>query len=157
MPPSLLFDLKGIDLDHVQYDVEAIQHTNPQRGAMHMLDGILYVNEGQSRAVAYKDVREDEFWVPGHIPGRPLFPGVLMIEAAAQLASFLVIRRLGTIKFMGFVAADQVKFRSQVVPGDRLYILGEEVQFRPRRFICAAQGVVNGEMVFEATVTGMPM
>jgi len=108
-------------------------------------------------AVAWRDVRDDEFWVPGHIPGRPLFPGVLMIEAAAQLASFMVLRRLPDHDFLGFAGVDDVKFRGQVVPGDRLYVLMEQTEFRRRRCICNTQGLVRGEIVFEATITGMPM
>lgn len=158
MVPSLIIDLTTIDLDRVQHGVEEIERVNPHRGVMRMLDGIHYVDEGFTQAVAYKDIRSDEFWVPGHIPGRPVFPGVLMLEAAAQLASYVMLRRTHKEHgFLGFVGADEVRFRGQVVPGDRLIILGREVRFRPRLFICAAQGVVKGNIVFEAQITGMPI
>lgn len=157
MAPPLLFDLSGIDLTRVQCGVAEIERVNPQRGDMRMLDGINYISEDRNRAVAYKDVRADEFWVPGHVPGRPLFPGVLMLEAAAQLASYLTLLRLEDVDFMGFVGLDDVKFRGQVVPGDRLHILGEGLECRRRRSICVAQGVVHGTLVFEARITGMPM
>lgn len=158
MAPQLLFDISNVDLDHVAVGVNQIEQVNPHRGAMRMLDGIHWLADDLSRAVAYKDARADEFWVPGHIPGRPIFPGVLMVEAAAQLASFLTITRAeGRIKFMGFVGLDQVKFRGQVVPGDRLLLLGQEVEFRLRRSICRVQGLVNGNLTFEALITGMPI
>lgn len=64
---------------------------------------------------------------------------------------------LEKVKFIGFAAVDEVKFRGQVVPGDRLYILIHGTDLRPRRSICKAQGVVNGNLVFEGTITGMPM
>jgi 3-hydroxyacyl-[acyl-carrier-protein] dehydratase len=124
---------------------------------MRMLDGIIDLPPELDRIVAFKDVRDDEFWVPGHIPGRPIFPGVLMIEAAAQVASFVAIKRMPGIKFIGFAGVDDVKFRGQVVPGDRLILLGLGVDFRPRRLICKAQGLVRGTRVFEATITGMPL
>ena len=157
MVPSLLFDIAGIDLNQVRVNAEGIERVNPHRGAMRLLDGIAYHDEGYTRAIAYKDVRADEFWVPGHIPGRPIYPGVLMIESAAQLASYLTLIRLGGQRFMGFAGVDGVKFRGQVGPGDRLLLLGQEVEFRPRRSICKAQGLVRGTLVFEATITGMPM
>ena len=124
-----------------------------------MLDGIIWQSEvgGFIRALAFHDVREDEFWVDGHIPGRPVFPGVLMIETAAQLASFLFIRRMNLEGFVGFAGVNHVKFRGQVVPGDRFHMLCVEKDLRRRRSICATQGLVNGQLVFEAEVTGMPM
>lgn len=157
MVPQFLFDISGIDLNAAQFGVEEIEKTNPHRGAMRLVDAITYMSPEMDRAVARKDVRDDEFWVPGHIPGRPIYPGVLMVETAAQLASFVTLKRLGNVPFMGFAGVDEVKFRGQVVPGDALYVLGSLVEFRPRRSICKAQGIVRGSLVFEATITGMPM
>ena len=156
MAPPLLFDISGIDLNRVQVDVAGIEAVNPHRGAMRMLDGINYFSDDFSLGVAFKDVRADEFWVPGHIPGRPLFPGVLMIEAAAQFASYVTLLHVDA-SFMGFTGLDHVKFRGQVVPGDRLHILMKRVEVRRQRSICDSQGVVNGALVFEARVTGMLM
>ncbi len=157
MVPTLLFDITGIDLQKVQVGHEEIEKINPHRGAMRLLDGICWMSQVMDQAVAFKDVRDDEFWVPGHIPGRPLFPGVLMIEAGAQLASYLFLRRSTQSKFMGFTGVDDVSFRGMVKPGDRLYIVGQQVEFRPRRCICDVQGMVSGTMVFAARITGMPM
>jgi 3-hydroxyacyl-[acyl-carrier-protein] dehydratase len=157
MVPSLLLDLSRFDLNRVLYDVAEIERVNPHRGAMRLLDGVIHMDEKITEGIAFKAVRSDEFWVPGHIPGRPLFPGVLMIEAAAQLASFLALHRMPGVKFLGFAGVDAVKFRGQVRPGERLIIFGKEVEFRPRRVIFAAQAVVNGTLVFEGTVIGMPM
>ena len=157
MAPPLLFDISKIDLDHLAYDVDGIERANPHRGAMRMLDGVIWENEDASEALAFHDVREDEFWVPGHIPGRPLFPGVLMIETAAQLASFLFLLRLGRDVFMGFAGLDEVKFRGQVTPGQRLLMLCQEADLRKRRSICRTQGIVDGKLVYEGVVTGMPI
>lgn len=157
MVPSLLFDISGIDMDAVQTPRDQIEAINPHRGDMVMLDGVIWQNEDFTRGVAYKDIRDDEFWVAGHIPGRPLFPGVLMIEAGAQFASYMTIRRNPSIRFLGFVGVDGVKFRGQVTPGDRLIMLIEGLNMKPRRSICAVQGLVNGTQVFEARITGMPL
>ncbi len=163
MPPQLLFDLNKIDLENGKnrLSVEQVEANNPHRGHMRLIDGVLYAPDDFSRIVTYKEIGDDEFWVAGHIPGRPVFPGVLMIEAAAQTASLCYKMRfrddgVGN-DFLGFVGADNVKFRGQVVPGDRLYILGQEVKFNRRRFICDLQGVVNDTQVFEARISGMPI
>jgi len=155
-PP--LFDLSPIDLNQVQYDTAALEAVNPHRGHMRLLDGVIWASPSRTQAVAYKDITADQFWVPGHIPGRPLLPGVLMIEAAAQLASFITLSQLGEPDtFMGFVGVDDVKFRGQVVPGDRLLLVAEQVEHRRRRSICQAQGWVDQTLVFEGRITGMMM
>lgn len=158
MASSLFVDLESLDLSQVLYDVAAIEAVNPQRGDMRQLDGICWADLSISTAIGFKDVRADEFWVPGHIPGRPLLPGVMMIEAAAQLAAFMMKtwRDVGD-GFLGFIGCTDVKFRGQVVPGDRLYLIGRENKFTKRRFIADVQGVTHGKLVFEATVTGMPI
>ncbi len=155
--PQLLFDLASLDLSRVVLGVPEIEGLNPHRGVMRLLDGVLHIDPDGDRGVAFKDVRADEYWVPGHIPGRPLFPGVLMIEIAAQLASLMRQVRARDGKFMGFVGVEDVRFRGQVVPGDRLVMAGKAVEYKPRRTICACQGFVGGTPVFEARVIGMPI
>ena len=155
MAPSLLFDLADIDLTEVRYDGEAIEAVIPHRGQMRLIDGVFWADETWTLGVGYRDVRQDEFWVEGHIPGRPLMPGVIMLETGAQLASFVSMNRMGKDKFLGFTGADNVKFRGQVVPGDRLIMLVKETRLNPRRFVSAVQGMVNGSIVFEGTVKAM--
>lgn len=158
MAPQLLFDISNIDIDAKLHGPDYIGSYNPHRGEMQLLDAIAWEQiEPVTRAVGYKDVGDDEFWVPGHIPGRPVFPGVLMIECAAQFASYLTMRRFEKVKFIGFAGVTGVKFRGQVAPGDRLHLLIEGTNMKPRRSICNAQGLVNGQLVFEGTITGMPM
>lgn len=159
MPPPFLLDFDSIDLNQVVFDAEAIERVNPQRFEMRQLDGIIFHDKQRCVCLGYKDVTENEFWVRGHIPGRPLMPGVLMIEAAAQLASFYIsyLNEYPTGKFIGFGGVDEVKFRGTVTPGDRLYLVAQLLENRPRRFICATQGIVNGQMVLQAKITGMPL
>ncbi|MEM7682245.1 MAG: 3-hydroxyacyl-ACP dehydratase FabZ family protein [Planctomycetota bacterium] len=157
MAPLLLFDIASVDLAAEVHSSEWIEGLNPQRDPLRMLDRIAHESEDSSELVAIKDVGHDEFWAPAHIPGRPIFPGVLMIEAAAQLASIQCKRILGLTGFIGFSAVDKVKFRGQVLPGDQLVLLGKKIEARPRRCIADVQGWVNGTLVFEGRVTGMPI
>ena len=79
MPPPLLFDLSKIDLSvEPVYDRQAVEKANPQRFEMQQLDGMLWCDREKSQILGYKDVTDKEFWIRGHIPGRPLMPGVIM-------------------------------------------------------------------------------
>src|ERR1700722_14841667 len=140
MPPQLLYDISQIDLNALAFDQEAIRECNPQRGDMEHLNGIVYADASEGKIIGYKDVRADEFWIPGHIPGRPLLPGVLMIEAGAQLASFYTRKFIGWKGFIGFGGAEDIRFRQPVPPGNRLYIVGLKTQERHRRVCCKVQG-----------------
>lgn len=156
MPPPLLFDLSKIDLTvEPLFDKGAVCMVNPQRFEMQQLDGILWYDKDKYLVLGYKDVTENEFWVRGHIPGRPLMPGVIMVEAAAQLSSFFVKQVLGLEGFIGFAGIDGAKFRSVVEPGKRLLLLGQFTKFKRKKYTCSVQGVVDDTMVFEAVVSGL--
>lgn len=156
MPPALLFNLSEIDLNGPPvYDKQAVEAANPQRYEMQQLDGILWVDEGEKLILGYKDVTENEFWIRGHIPGRPLMPGVIMVESAAQLLSFFVKRLLREDAFIGFGSIESTKFRTTVEPGCRLYLLGHIFEMKSRRFRCKVQGVVNNSLAFESVVAGV--
>lgn len=157
MPPQFIFDISGIDLNAVAFDQEAIRQINPQRGDMEHLNAIVYADGPAGRLIGYKDVRPDEFWVPGHIPGRPLLPGVIMIETGAQLAAFYARKFAGWKGFAGFGGVDECKFRLSVTPGCRMYILGQKLWERHRRLHCKVQGVVDGQLAFEAMITGVEL
>jgi len=122
---------------------------------MRQLDGILWYDKKKFLILGYKDVTESEFWVRGHIPDRPLMPGVIMIEAAAQLLSFFVRKICEVDAFIGFAGIDSAKFRSTVEPGERLYLLGHLTKFKRRKYTASIQGVVDGTMVFDTVISGM--
>lgn len=157
MPPALLFDLSTIDLTRVVIDKDGILAQNPQRYEFEQLDAIVHQDLDNQVVVGLRDIKADEWWTRGHIPGRPLFPGVLMIEAAAQLAGFFGKNALSTDRFIGFGGVDKVKFREAVVPPAKMYMIARAVEIRPRRIICEVQGVVDGRLVFEGQITGVPM
>ena len=155
MPPKQLFPLSSLDTSRVLATREEVYQVNPHRYEFQQLDGIYLLDVEKGCVAGYKDVGEDEFWVRGHIPGRPVFPGVLMIEAAAQLVSYCVMTRYPDKGFLGFGGVDSVKFRGVVVPGQRIVMLGEMLEMRPRRCKAATQGFVDGHLVYEGVITGM--
>jgi len=155
MPPQLIFDISGIDLSKDVYDQEAVRECNPHRGDIEMLNGVVYVDQERHCLIGYKDVRTDEFWVKGHIPGRPLLPGVMMIEAAAQLASFYAAKFIGWKGFVGFGGVEDCRFRQQVVPPARMYLLGQQIWMRHGRLYCGIQGIIDGNIVFECKIIGL--
>ncbi len=155
MPPALLIDLSTIDLNTVEYDRSEIAKVNPQSYEMSQLDGIIWHDLDRMLCVGYKDVTEHEFWIRGHIPGRPIMPGVIMVEAAAQLCSFFMKRIYGLTGFIGFAGIEDTKFRETVPPGKRLYLLGHINKVRSRQFSAIVQGVVDGKMVFDTIISGM--
>ncbi len=159
MAAQPLFEMSSLDLTRVAISRQRIAELNPQRGHMRHLDYVIWKSDDAKEGVGVKHVHNDEFWVAGHIPGRPLLPGVLMIEAAAQLCSALQKIRpdADPLSFLGFTRCEDVAFRGQVVPGDTLYLLAREIKARPHRFVSAAQGIVNDRLVFEGTITGMTL
>jgi 3-hydroxyacyl-[acyl-carrier-protein] dehydratase len=155
MPPALLFDYKKLDLNKVEFDRAVIAEVNPQFYEMAQLDGIIWHDLEKMMCLGYKDVTDKEFWVRGHIPGRPIMPGVIMVEAAAQLCSFFMRRIYGLKGFIGFSGIDETKFRETVVPGNRLYLLGHIYKVRSRQFSAKVQGIVNDKPAFETVISGM--
>jgi 3-hydroxyacyl-[acyl-carrier-protein] dehydratase len=155
MPASPLIDLSTIDLSKVQFDRQAIAEVNPQSYEMAQLDVIVWHDLPKMQCVGYKDITDSEFWVRGHLPGRPIMPGVIMVESAAQLCSFFMKRIYGLEGFIGFSGIGNTKFRQTVVPGDRLYLLGHIDKVRSRQFSASVQGVVDNKIAFDTIISGM--
>ena len=155
MTQDILIDLSTLDLNKQIVGIEGIREVIPHRFEMEQLTGILKFDIEQGIIIGYKDISDKEFWVRGHIPGRPLMPGVLMLEAAAQLCTYYYKQTMKDDRFLGFGGIDKVKFRGKVVPGDKLIIIAKNKELRSRRAIFDAQGVVDGKLVFEGIIIGM--
>lgn len=157
--PQHLVDLAKIDPRRVVADLEAIRRHNPQRYEMEQLTRVCHFDLEAGEAAGLLEVPEEPWWARGHVPGRPLMPGVLMLEAAAQLCSWCAWQvydaKTYEGRFFGFGGIDDVKFRWVVLPGQTLMILGKRVEVRPRRAVFQTQGVVDDRICFEATITGM--
>lgn len=157
MPPPPILDPAELDLSSPIAREPEIARAIPQRHEFALLDAVVLVDADRSLFAGYHDVREDAYWVRGHIPGRPLFPGVLMIEVAAQLCSYLHHKVFQPSGFIGFVGVDRVKFRGAVSPPCRFLVMARGKVLKPRRLTCEVQGFVNEVMVFEGEISGMTM
>jgi 3-hydroxyacyl-[acyl-carrier-protein] dehydratase len=157
MPVEPLVDFASLDLSRVLYTKDDLYALLRQRGTFALLDGVHVMDHERGLVVAWKDVRADDWWAKDHIPGRPLLPGTLMVEASAQLGCFDFYKRTpGAEKdFVGFTAIDNTRFRGQVAPPCKLYFVGKLVRVRTSLFTYRMQGVVDGAIVFESDVTGM--
>lgn len=139
--------------------IEEIRKFIPQRFEMEQISGILHEDSQENVCVGFKDITRDEFWVRGHMPGMPLMPGVIMLEAAAQLASYFVQKYdMLQTKMIGFGGVEEVRFREPVIPGDRLLIALKLLKARPRRMmICRFEGFVREKLVVDGTLKGIPL
>ena len=135
-------------------DAQQVMQILPHRYPFLMVDGVLKIDG--NKITAFKNITNNEPYFPGHFPGHPIMPGVLQLEAIAQVAGILMLRQaenLGQLAY--FMAAEEVKWRKPVVPGDVLVIEVELTKSRGK--IGKAKGVckVDDEIVSEAEVTFM--
>ncbi len=159
MPPPPIIDLAALDCSRVLYTKEQIYQYLPQKHEFAQLDGIIHIDPTNHTAAGIREIRADEWWCRGHMPGKPIFPGVLMMECGAQLAAFVQhqFAPMEDGSFLGFGGVDKCKFRGAVLPPSRIILVGRMVEARSRRFVCDLQGYVEGIMVFEALISGMPL
>src|SRR5687768_12758715 len=138
------------------YDIEDIMRVLPHRYPFLLVDRILEIEENK-RVVGIKNVTINEPFFQGHFPGHPIMPGVLIVEAMAQVGGMLL---LGTLeepdtKVVYFMSIDNIKFRKPVRPGDQIVFEVEMIQVRGN--IAKTRGVakVDGEVVAEAEMAAM--
>jgi 3-hydroxyacyl-[acyl-carrier-protein] dehydratase len=158
MPREFHLDPTSLNLEKVVVNLDDIRKVNPQRFEMEQLTAIVHVDPEQHLIAGYKDVGVNEFWVRGHLPDYPILPGVLICEAAAQLCSFYITTQ-GQARgdFIGFGGLENVRFRSQVRPGDRLLLVAKATKLHRRQTIFSVQGFVGTKLVFNGDVIGVPL
>jgi 3-hydroxyacyl-[acyl-carrier-protein] dehydratase len=137
------------------FSVEEIRELLPHRYPFALVDRIIDYVPGQ-KAVGLKNVTINEPFFPGHIPNRPLMPGVLIVESMAQVGGVILTQLPGMKgKFFAFAGIDKTRFRRPVVPGDQLIMTVELLSFKMSK-IAKMQGearvdgqlVAQGEMMF---------
>ena len=157
MPPKQLVNLDELDLDTLEADIEDVRKANQQRFEMEMLSGIVKTNIEAGWVVGRLDTSAEDFWVRGHVPGRPLMPGVLICECAAQTCSYFYGKSSEAQRFLGFAGMDAIRFRGQVVPGDRLIMVARVKSMKSRISMFECQGFVDGRMVFSGIIQGVAL
>ncbi len=150
---AMRFPVEHIPVGDGALGIEEVMRILPHRYPFLMVDRILRF-EGETRAVGCKAITINEPYFQGHFPGKPVMPGVLQVEAMAQVASILMLRRSENAGRLGyFMSADHVKFRKMVMPGDTLIIQCDLVRARGKIGKAVGQCLVNGEVASEAEMT----
>ncbi len=140
-------------------DIDAIRRMIPHRYPFLMIDRVVEV-EAETSAVGIKNVTVNEPYFEGHFPGRPIMPGVLIIEAMAQTAAALVVASIGPAaagKPVYFMTIDQARFRRPVVPGDqlRIKVVKQQKKFGVWKFV--GQATVQDQLAAEAIISAKIM
>ncbi len=132
-------------------DIRGIMELLPHRYPMLLVDRILEM-EPKKRIVGLKNVTYNEEFFQGHFPGRPVMPGVMIVEAMAQTGGVLVGQQVETMEghVIFFMSIDKVKFRIPVVPGDQLEMHVEVLFFRRNTCRLKGKAYVDGKLVAEA-------
>jgi 3-hydroxyacyl-[acyl-carrier-protein] dehydratase len=157
VPAQPLIDFERLDLTQIVRDSAEVRRLCLQRNRLSMLDAVVHLGGLDGLVVGYKDVKPDDWWAPDHFPGRPIFPGALQIEGAAQLCSyhFLDSRPEMQERLVGFGGVNDARFRGVVAPPARLYFAAKPLRVRSTMFTYQAQGFVDGKLVMEAEILGV--
>jgi UDP-3-O-[3-hydroxymyristoyl] N-acetylglucosamine deacetylase / 3-hydroxyacyl-[acyl-carrier-protein] dehydratase len=136
-------------------DIRRIQKILPHRYPFLLVDRVIEI-DGDKAIKGIKNVTFNELFFQGHFPGTPIMPGVLILEAMAQVSGLLFAQKLElTGKLAVLLGMDGVKIRKAVVPGDQLVLTAETVRVRSKMAICKCQALVSGVLAAEAQIMFM--
>lgn len=138
-------------------DIKEIQQVLPHRYPFLLVDRIIDLHPGE-KAVGIKNVTMNEEFFRGHFPGEPIMPGVLIVEALAQVAGVLSFRSGATPgQSVYFLSIERAKFRKPVIPGDQLKLEINILQQRGNVWKFSGNATVEDKVVAEADFTAMVM
>ncbi len=136
-------------------NIRAIQRVMPHRYPMLLVDRVIQM-DGDHKAIGIKNVTINEPFFQGHYPGTPIMPGVLIVEAMAQLGGLLISQKLEhTGKIAVLLSLDRVKLRQPVMPGDQLILEAESIRAKPRSGTVKCRAFVGSRIAAEALIKFM--
>jgi beta-hydroxyacyl-ACP dehydratase FabZ len=131
-------------------DANEIMKIIPHREPFLFVDRVIFLEKGK-RATGVKNVTINDYFFRGHFPGRPVMPGVIIVEAMAQVGGVMMLaaeENRGKLAF--FLSIDNVKFRKPVVPGDQLILEVEAIKVKSKTGQVRGRALVDGKVVAEA-------
>ncbi len=155
-----LVDLSQLNLTEDLVTEEELRVQLPHDHEFKLIDGICFLDLEEEIVVGYKDWDANPWWGRGHIPGRPIMPGVLMIEGCAQVSALLMKRKHGgwpPERFIGLAGVDGARFRGVVTPPCRVHFVAKIGLQNNRIARYPAQAFVDNKMVFEMELMGVPI
>ena len=154
MPAAPIVDPGTLDVSKLVLGRAQIDALLPHRDQMAFVDGVCYHDPQGPAMAGWRDVPAKEFWVTGHFPGNPLLPGVILVEACAQLS--LICYKLDYPEVAGklvvFGGIDKVRFRGATRPGARVFLAAQLIEMSRRGARAQNQAFVNGKMVYEGEI-----
>ena len=149
------YSLGGIGVNYYleeteDLDITTIMKILPHREPFLFVDRVIYLEKGR-RATGIKNVTINDYFFKGHFPGKPVMPGVLIVEAMAQVGGVMMLaseENRGKLAY--FLAANRIKFRKPVIPGDQLILQVEAGKIKLKTGQVFAKALVDGKVVAEA-------
>jgi len=156
MAPPLV-DLSALNLTEDVLPEEELRRLLPHRHHFQMVDGVCHLDLEEGIAVAYKDMGEEPWWGAGHIPGRPIMPGVLQIEGVAQTGA-LLMKKMATQwedRFIGLGGVNKARFRGVITPPGRVHWVAKVGHHSNRMARYLGQAFFDNKQIFEMELLGV--
>lgn len=154
-----LVDLASLNLTEDVMSEEELRSLIIHDYEFRLIDGVCHLDLEEGVVVGYKDWDENAWWARGHVPGRPILPGILMIEGAAQVATILMkhTQPAWEGKFVGMTGIDRARFRRVVTPPVRVHYVAKVGVHSTRIAKYPCECYAGTELAFDMLLLGMPI